>query len=81
MQVAEIEITYCDYKVYMLQFKYGCYHALKSFGSLSRSKNAGILLNKKDKMTIKVSKRNKIINKMHKNSMNIDCSFDIIMLC
>ena len=41
MQVAEIEITYCDYKVYMLQFKYGCYHALKSFGSLSRSKNAG----------------------------------------
>lgn len=37
----EIKITYCDYKVYMLQFKYGCYHALKSFGSLSRSKNAG----------------------------------------
>ena len=26
MQVAEIKITYCDYKVYMLQFKYGCYH-------------------------------------------------------
>lgn len=41
MQVAEIKITYCDYKVYMLQFEYGCYHALKSFGSLSRSKNAG----------------------------------------
>ena len=41
MQVSEIKITYCDYKVYMLQFKYGCYHALKSFGSLSRSKNAG----------------------------------------
>ena len=38
-------------------------------------------LNKKDKMTIKVSKRNKIINKMHKNNRNIDCSFDIIMLC
>lgn len=35
---------------------------------------------KKDKMTIKVSKRNKIINKMHKNDRNIDCSFDIIML-
>ena len=36
---------------------------------------------KKDKMTIKISKRNKIINKMHKNDRNIDCSFDIIMLC
>ena len=36
---------------------------------------------KKDKMTIKVSKRNKINNKMHKNERNIDCSFDIIMLC
>ena len=24
MQVAEIEITYCDYKVYMLQFEYMC---------------------------------------------------------
>ena len=35
---------------------------------------------KKDKMTIKISKRNKIINKMHKNDRNIDCSFDIIML-
>lgn len=30
---------------------------------------------KKDKMTIKVSKRNKIINKMHKNDRNIDCIF------
>jgi len=36
---------------------------------------------KKDKMTIKVSKKNKLINKMHKNDGNIDCSFDIIMLC
>ena len=36
---------------------------------------------KKDKMTIKISKRNKIINKMHKNDRNIDGSFDIIMLC
>jgi len=36
---------------------------------------------KKDKMTIKVSKRNKLINKMHKNDRNIDCGFDIIMLC
>lgn len=43
MQVAEIEITYCDYKVYMLQFKYGCYHALKSFGSLFAARMQGIL--------------------------------------
>lgn len=36
MQVAEIKITYCDYKVYMLQFKYGCYHALKSLITISQ---------------------------------------------
>ena len=36
---------------------------------------------KKDKMTIKASKRDKLINKMHKNDRNIDCGFDIIMLC
>ena len=37
-------MTYCGYKGYMLQFKYGCYHALKSSGLASRSKNAGAFL-------------------------------------
>ena len=37
-------MTYYGYKGYMLQFKYGCYHALKSSGSASRSKNAGAFL-------------------------------------
>lgn len=37
-------MTYCGYKGYMLQFKYGCYHALKSSGLASCSKNAGAFL-------------------------------------
>lgn len=37
-------MTYCGYKGYMLQFKCGCYHTLKSSGLASRSKNARAFL-------------------------------------
>ena len=37
-------MTYCGNKGYVLQFKCGCYHALKSPGLASRSKNAGAFL-------------------------------------